>query len=208
MRSRRPLPDRPLPDRLLIVTDRHQATRPLPAVAEAAFASGARWIWLRDRDLPVRERRLLAQDLAARAARYGAVLTIGADLALAADVGAGVQIAAGEDVAAARRRLGPKAWIGVSAHSLDELRRAHDAEADYATFSPVFPSPSKPGYGPALGLDALREAVRLGLPILALGGVSVATARPCMDAGACGVAVMGPAMRDAETVPILLSVLT
>ena len=123
-------------------------------------------------------------------------------------MGAGVQIAAREDVAAVRRRLGPKAWIGVSAHSLDELRRAHDAEADYATLSPMFPSSSKPGYGPALGLEALREAAGLGLPILALGGVSVATARACLEAGASGVAVMGPVMRNAEIVPMLLSVLT
>ncbi len=182
--------------------------RPLAAVAEAAFASGARWIWLRDRDLPVRERRRLAQDLAACAARHGGALTVGADVALAADVGAGVQIAAREDVAAVRRRLGPEAWIGVSAHNLDELRRAHDAEADYATLSPMFPSSSKPGYGPALGLEALREAAGLGLPILALGGVSVATARACLEAGASGVAVMGPVMRNAEIVSMLLSVLT
>ncbi len=181
--------------------------RPLAAVAEAAFASGARWLWLRDRDLPVRERRLLAQDLAACAARYGGALTVGADVALAADVGAGVQIAAGEDVAAVRRRLGPKAWIGVSAHSLDELRRADDADADYATLSPIYPTPSKPGYGPALGLGVLRQASRLGLPILALGGISATTARPCLEAGACGVAVMGPVMRDADMVPMLLGVL-
>ena len=198
---------RPLPDRLLIVTDRHQAAQPLAAMAEAAFGSGARWLWLRDRDLPVRQRRLLAQDLAVRAARYGAALTVGADVALAADIGAGVQMAAGEDVAAARRKLGPTAWIGVSAHSLDELRRAHEADADYATLSPIFPSPSKPGYGPALGLEVLREAARLDLPILALGGISVATAQACVAAGASGVAVMGPVMRDAETVPKLLSLL-
>ena len=199
---------RPPPDRLLIVTDRHQAVRPLPEVAEAAFASGARWIWLRDRDLPVLERRLLAQDLAACAARYGAALTIGADVALAADVGAGVQISAGDDIAAARRSLGPKAWIGVSAHNFDDLRRAHDAEADYATLSPIFPSPSKPGYGPTLGLQILREAACLGLPILALGGVAVATARACVEAGAAGVAVMGPVMRDVATVSTLLHALT
>lgn len=198
---------RPLPGRLLIVTDRHQAMRPLVAMVEAAFASGARWLWLRDRDLPARERRLLAQDLAACAARYGGALTVGADVALAADVGAGVQIAAGEDVAAVRRRLGPQAWIGVSAHGLDELRLAHEAEADYATLSPIFPTPSKPGYGPALGLGALREASRLGLPILALGGISVATARSCVEAGARGVAVMGPVMRDAGLVSKLLNAL-
>ena len=127
---------------------------------------------------------------------------------MAAELGAGVQIAAGEDVAAVRRRLGPEAWIGVSAHSLEELRRAQQAEADYATLSPIFPSSSKPGYGPALGLEALRDAAGLGLPILALGGVTVATVRTCLEAGACGVAVMGTVMRDVGTVRQLLGALT
>jgi len=97
--------------------------------------------------------------------------------------------------AAARRRLGQAALVGVSAHGLDDLRGARDAGGDYATLSPIFPSPSKPGYGPALGLAALHEAAGLGLPVLALGGVTAAAARACRDAGAHGVAVMGPAMR-------------
>ncbi len=186
---------RPLPGRLLVVTDRHQAPAPLPDMAEALLGAGARWIWLRDRDLPPDERRALALDLAARVARHGAVLTIGADVALAAACGAGVQLGAGDDVAAAQRRLGDAALVGVSAHGLDDLRGARDAGADYATLSPIFTSASKPGYGPALGLGALREAAGLGLPVLALGGVTAAAARACRDAGAYGVAVMGPAMR-------------
>jgi len=196
---------RPLPGRLLVVTDRHQAPAPLPDMAEALLGAGARWIWLRDRDLPPEERRALALDLAARVARHGAVLTIGADVALAAACGAGVQLGAGDDVAAARRRLGEAALVGVSAHGLDDLRRARDAGADYATLSPIFPSPSKPGYGPALGLWALREAAGLGLPVLALGGVTAAAeARACRDAGAHGVAVMGPAMRDGAAAIVAL----
>ena len=72
----------------------------------------------------------------------------------------------------------------------------------------MFPSASKPGYGPALGLGALREAAGVGLPVLALGGVSVAAARSCVEAGAYGVAVMGPVMQDADAVPMLLDALT
>ncbi len=83
----------------------------------------------------------------------------------------------------------------MSAHSLGDLRAARDAGADYATLSPIFPTSSKPGYGPALGLDALRAATALGLPVLALGGVTAAMALSCRDAGAAGAAVMGEAMR-------------
>ena len=186
---------RALPARLLVVTDRHQAPKPLPDLVEELLEAGLRWIWLRDKDLPAGERRALALDLAARAARHGATLTVGADTALAAEVGAGVHLGAGADVAAARRTLGPGGLIGVSAHALGEVRAARAGGADYATLSPVFASPSKPGYGPALGLAALRAAADLGLPVLALGGVTAASTRDCLGAGAAGVAVMGEAMR-------------
>jgi len=186
---------RPLPGRLLVVTDRHQAPAPLPEVVESLLGAGARWIWLRDRDLPAEERRALARDLATRVVRHGGTLTIGADVALAAACGAGVQLGAGADVAAARRTLGDAALVGVSAHGLDDLRRARDAGAEYATLSPIFTSVSKPGYGPALGLGALREAAGLGLPVLALGGVTAAEAWGCIQAGAAGVAVMGEMMQ-------------
>ncbi|WP_237478941.1 thiamine phosphate synthase [Lichenibacterium dinghuense] len=190
-----PVSGRPLPGRLLVVTDRHQAAEPLPELCGALLAAGLRWLWLRDRDLPPAERRALALDLAARAAQHGAALTVGADVALAVEVGAGVQLGAGADVAAARRRLGPGALVGVSAHSLADLRAARDAGADYATLSPVFPSRSKPGYGPALGLDGLRAAAAVGLPVLALGGITAGMAGGCLEAGAAGAAVMGDAMR-------------
>ena len=191
--------ERPLPGRLLVVTDRHQAAKPLADLAAELFAAGLRWLWLRDKDLPPDERRALAHDLARHAARQSATLIVGADTALAAEVGAGVQFGTNPrlatDIAAARQRLAADARIGVSAHSLADLRAARDAGADYATLSPIFLSASKPGYGPALGLAALREAAAVGLPVLALGGVSVETTKACRDAGSAGVAVMGQAMR-------------
>jgi len=91
--------------------------------------------------------------------------------------------------------LGAAALVGVAAHGIEDLRRARDAGADYATLSPIFASPSKPGYGPALGLGVLRAAASLDLPVLALGGVTANEAQACVEAGAHGVAVMGAAMR-------------
>lgn len=190
-----PTVGKPLPARILVVTDRRQAPKPLPELVEELLDAGARWIWFRDKDLPAGERRDLALDLAARTARHGAALTIGGDVALAADVGAGVQLGAGGDVAAARRALGAAAPIGVSAHGLAELRAARDAGADYATLSPIFPSASKPGHGPALGLGGLCVAAGAGLPVLALGGITAANVAACRAAGAAGAAVMGEVMR-------------
>ncbi len=193
---------RALPARLLVVTDRHQARRPLPELVANLLDAGVRWIWLRDRDLPPGERRALALDLAYSVRSHpGAALTIGVGADLAAEIGAvGVQLRSADAVADARRRLGADGLIGVSAHTLDDVWAAERAGADYATLSPIFPSASKPGYGPALGLAALREAARIGLPVVALGGVTAGTAPACLDAGAAGVAIMGEAMRRGAAV--------
>ena len=68
--------------------------------------------------------------------------------------------------------------------------------AAYATLSPVFPTTSKPGYGPPLGLSGLAQLARTvpGLPLYALGGIDAASAADCRDAGAAGVAVIGAVM--------------
>jgi thiamine-phosphate pyrophosphorylase len=87
--------------------------------------------------------------------------------------------------------------MGRSCHDAGELVQARAHAADWATLSPVFASASKPGYGPALGLAGLAAGCRVagpGLAVLALGGIGPGRARPCLDAGAAGVAVMGAVM--------------
>jgi thiamine-phosphate pyrophosphorylase len=188
----------PLPSRLLVVTDRHQAAVPLDEIVAQAAAVGVRWIWLRDRDLPTAERRAVAQHLLALARAHGASLSVGGDVELAAEIGAdGAHLPAGAPIAAARMRLGARALIGVSAHHEADVAAAAAAGADYATLSPIFASASKPGYGPALGTAALARAAAHGLPVLALGGVTAVRADDCLRAGAAGIAAMGEVMRSA-----------
>jgi thiamine-phosphate pyrophosphorylase len=181
---------------VLVITDRTQARAPLDQVAQALFAAGCRWLLLRDKDLPAAERRSLLARLVACGRVHGAAVTVSADAAAARAAGAvGVHLPDGGDAAAARAVLGQAALIGYSAHDRPGAAAAA-AEADYVTLSPVFASPSKPGYGPALGLDGLRAACRqLSVPVIALGGVTAANAGACMEAGAAGVAVMGEVMR-------------
>lgn len=188
-----------LPSRLLAVTDRHLAARSLPDQAEALAAAGLGWLWLRDRDLDPAERAALARVIADRIAPYGTALTIGADVALAEAIGArGLHLSRASDVAPARARLGDAVVIGVSAHAPSEVRAAAAAGADYVTLSPIFASPSKPGYGPALGLSALGAAAASGIPVYGLGGIDTEGAAACVRAGATGVAVMGGLMRERE----------
>ncbi|MFG5118276.1 thiamine phosphate synthase [Methylorubrum sp. POS3] len=193
MTERRPLPP------LLVVTDRHGTARPLAGTVRAAVAGGARFVWLRDRDLDPASRRALALDCLAILSPLGGRLVIGADRDLAAATGAqGVHLGGGtspRDIADARATLGPDALIGVSAHAPAEVAVAAEAGADYATLSPIFLTASKPGYGPALGLAALEACRRLPIPVFALGGIDEAQASDCLGAGAAGIAVMGGLMR-------------
>jgi thiamine-phosphate pyrophosphorylase len=190
--------DLPFPP-LLVISDRSQARRPLIEVAEAAFRGGCRWFSLREKDLPPAERRDLLRALVALGHPVGAIVTAHEDIASVVAAGAdGVHLPGGGDPVAARRQL-PRGLIGVSAHTAEEAAALLAAGADYVTLSPIFLSASKPGYGPALGLDALAAAARLTTgPIIALGGIDAANAAACLAAGARGIAVMGEIMRAAD----------
>jgi len=198
-----------LPSRLLIVTDRHQARRPLDDIVSESIEAGARWFWLRDRDMDRDERRSLAHRLAEIAHRAGGRLSIGGDAELAAEVGTGaVHVRSAADAETARRRLGASVLVGVSAHSLADAIDAQTAGADYVTLSPIFATASKPGYGPALGLEALRQAAKAGIPVVALGGMDEGNGGAAREAGAAGIAVMGRVMRaddPADVVGALLA---
>jgi thiamine-phosphate pyrophosphorylase len=180
---------------LLVISDRSQARRPLPEIAAAAFAGGCRWFSLREKDLPVEERRRLLAELVALGRRFGATVTVHDDIDAAIATGAGgVHLPGGGNPVAARLRL-PDGLIGVSAHSPAEAAAQLAAKADYVTLSPIFPTPSKPEYGPPLGLGALSQTTG---PVIALAGIDETNAAACLAAGAAGVAVMGEIMRAAD----------
>lgn len=125
-------------------------------------------------------------------AANGVPLIVNDDSALAKTVAAaGVHLGRDDgDLAAARALLGDEAIIGVSCY--DDLGRAHAAKAagaDYIAFGAFFPSPSKPHASradPAL----LREAAALGLPLVAIGGITPDNAGSLVAAGADMVAVI------------------
>ena len=190
-----PLPVPPL----LVISDRRQAQRPLDEVAEAAFSGGCRWFSLREKDLPAPERRVLLAALVALGRSFEATVMAHEDVeAVAAASGAGVHLPSRGNPQSARIRL-PGALIGASAHSGPDAASLLRAGADYVTVSPVFLTASKPGYGPALGLDRLATIIAEARgPVVALGGISPENAVMCRAACAHGIAVMGEIMRAAD----------
>ena len=184
---------------LLVISDRHQARRPLEEVAEAVFAGGCRWFSLREKDLSPEERRFLLAALVAMGRRCGAVVMAHEDVEAVVAVGAhGVHLPSGGSPEAARARL-PGALVGASVHSAEEAAALLRAGADYVTVSPVFLTASKPGYGSALGLDGLAHIVaRSPGPVVALGGITPENVALCLSTGVRGVAVMGEVMRSAD----------
>lgn len=184
-----------LPSPLLAVTDRHGHTRPLAETVRAVLAGGGRWIWFRDRDLSADERRDLGEAVTGAVRAAGGFLSVGGDLDLAHALRAdGVHLPMSA-LPGLRERAGPKLLVGLSAHSVGDVAAAAEAGADYVTLSPIFPTASKPGYGPSLMPEAITAARRLGLPVVALGGLAEDTLGPCRAAGATGFAVMGGLMR-------------
>jgi len=184
---------------LLVISDRHQARRPLEEVAEAVFAGGCRWFSLREKDLSPEERRVLLAALVAMGRRCGAVVMAHEDVEAVVAVGAhGVHLPSGGSPEAARARL-PGALVGASVHSAEDAAALLRAGADYVTVSPVFLTASKPGYGSALGLDGLAHIVaRSPGPVVALGGITPENVALCLSTGVRGVAVMGEVMRSAD----------
>ena len=203
---------RALPSPLLAVTDRHGHARPLAETVQAILAGGGRWIWFRDRDLEPKARWRLGEAVAERVRAADGILTVGADVALARALGAdGVHLGGGSDaeaIAAARDALGTEALIGVSAHAPYEVAQAAAAGADYVTLSPIFPTVSKPGYGPTLGLEGIAAVRRAGLPVVALGGIGPDSVPVCREAGAAAVAIMGGLMRATDPAGAARTLLT
>lgn len=190
---------------ILLITDRAQASRPLADVVAAAFDGGCRWVSIREKDMPELERRRLAEDILRRAEPYKARVGIHDDVTLAEGLGLrGLHLPTGGNIQAAQRLADPRCLIGRSAHNAEEVAACAAAGADYATLSPVFLTQSKPGYGPALGLEALAGITsEAALPIVALGGIGPEQAAPCREAGAGGIAVMGEVMRAGDPARIM-----
>jgi len=180
---------------LCYITDRRQLRSvSLAAVIRETVRAGVDIVQVREKDLTSRELIALVEEALSATGEPGmggarVVVNDRVDVALAAGAD-GAHLAAHSMPAQVVRRFVPRAFlIGVSCHSLGEAMAAESGGADYLVLGPVFETPSKLGYGPPLGLEKLWNiASRIRIPVLALGGITVERIRPCLEAGASGIA--------------------
>jgi thiamine-phosphate pyrophosphorylase len=189
--------------------------RLLEKISEAARA-GVNYIQLREKDLPTRDLEPLAREavriiaqrrMENRQLRTALLINSRTDVALAAGTD-GVHLRSADispqevrtiwttcDAGSrgtgtlARQPSPPDPLIAVSCHSAEEVTRAATQAATFAVFAPVFEKKDIPSAQPA-GLTALHQACEANIPVVALGGITLANARSCLDAGAAGIAAI------------------
>jgi len=168
----------------------------LSALVQAALDGGTPLVQYRNKTAPRALRRAQSAELLRICRAAGARLIINDDIALAVEIGAdgahlGRDDVSGASLAAAREALGPQRILGVSCYDDLELgAEAKAAGADYIAFGSMFTSTIKPTAVKA-SLELLGEARRrFGLPIAAIGGITLANAPKVLAAGADMIAVI------------------
>lgn len=180
---------RPRLPRLHAITDERVARRPDLGDRAGGLASAGG----SDLALHARGRRLTGWEHYELARHFGALasplfVNDRLDVALAARA-TGVQLGLGSLAPGEARRLDAEWWVGRSAHSLDEARSALAERADYLLVGPVYETATHPSGAP-LGVARISEIALLGLPVIAIGGVTPERVRELARAGAYGVAAI------------------
>lgn len=168
------------------------ATSELLEFARELVAGGATLIQYRNKKGSGRETLAQARELRhVCGARAKLIINDRADLCVLAGAD-GVHV--GQDdlsPAGARLVVGERRWVGVSTHSVEQLRAADATPADYLAIGPVFATSSKENPDPVVGLAGVKAArMATRKPLVAIGGISVENFRSVLEAGADSVAVI------------------
>ena len=179
---------------LCLVTDRTRTRgRDLVAVVGECLAAGLSALQVREKDLGAGELAILCRRLRALTLDAEALLIVNDRVDVALAVGAdavqrtSTSLSVRDMIAVADKRL----HIGASVHALQEAIDAESQGADWVVFGPVYDTPSKRAYGPAQGLARLEAVARaVGVPVVAIGGITPERVAEVRAAGAAGVAVI------------------
>lgn len=179
---------------LYLVTDRHLSKgRSIVDIVAAAVAGGVSCVQLREKHLATREMVAVARALVGLLRPMGIPLIVNdrVDVTMAADAD-GVHLGQNDmHIDDAKRILGPRRIVGISAESVEDAVRAEREGADYIGISPVFATATKADIAEPLGLAGVRRIrSEVALPLVGIGGISDVNATEVVRAGADGVAVV------------------
>jgi thiamine-phosphate pyrophosphorylase len=183
---------------LYAVTDGPRAD--LLSAVRQALAGGTRLLQYRDLSDDHPRRLAEAHAIKRLCDEYGVPLLINGDAVLAQAVdAAGAHLGeTAEDLASARARLGPQAILGVSCFdSLERAKAMVAAGASYVSFGAFFPSPTLPDARLA-PLELLRQSAALGVPRVAIGGITPENGAVLVDAGADYLAAVSAVFGKAD----------
>lgn len=183
---------------LYLVTDRSLSLgRRLEYVVDEAAKGGVTMVQLREKDCSTLEFYQQATLLKECLRPYNIPLIINdrLDIALACDTD-GLHIGQSDiPYAIARKLLGKDKIIGLSVECLQNAIDANGLDVDYIGISPVFGTPTKTDTAPALGLDGIREIVKISKhPTVGIGGINHTNAADIIEAGADGISVVSAIM--------------
>jgi thiamine-phosphate pyrophosphorylase len=171
-------------------------------LARAFMDGGARCLQIRAKELSSNRFLELCDTITAVAKPYDAAVIVNdrPDLALMSNA-SGVHV--GQDdlpPALVRNLLGPLAVVGYSTHTIEQIERASEEAVSYIAIGPVFGTRTKETGYDALGLAQVTAATRRsrGLPIVAIGGITLETAASVWRAGASSVAVISDLLEGGE----------
>ena len=177
-----------------LVTDRKQTGgRDLVEVLSQALQAGVRAIQLREKGLDTIEGYRLGERLLSLSRQAGAVLIVNDRVDVAMALGAdGVHLTRKSlPPKDARALVGPEMLLGISCHSLPDVREAIEGGVDFLVLGPIYDTPSKASYGAPLTPAILKQAREMcPLPILAIGGINATRVPEVVQAGADGVAAI------------------
>jgi thiamine-phosphate pyrophosphorylase len=177
---------------LYAVTPDLADTALLVARTEQALRGGATLLQYRNKLADAALKLEQATELMRLCRNYDCLFIVNDSVDVAMKIGApGVHLGREDgDLAEARRLLGPDVVLGASCYAqIEAAEAARDAGVDYVAFGAAYASPTKPGNKRA-PLELYREARRIGLPVVAIGGITLDNARPLVDAGVDALAVI------------------
>ena len=190
----------------LVTAGRHHADTTLARIREA-IGCGVTLVQIREPQLSDRELITLARQACEAAAGTTTQIVINDRLDIVLAAGAhGVHLRARSFSAARlRARTADRLVIGRSIHDADEAAAVErDGGCDYLVYGTVFPSRSKPCGHEAAGVAALHDvSTRVKLPVVAIGGITLANLADVRAAGAAGIAAIG-LFDDAESMPVVV----